>query len=186
MDLVFLSIQLLYVSWLEHWVHWHLEWVLKDMILVLLLFNESLISLILKSCSFALISLFFSASLFSISLSSISLILLFCLVNPCRRYIHPWLQLSYSIFNFILAIFYFFISAERDSNLFLTPASILIIVILNSGSDILLVSVLVKSLAVVSSCSFFWGEFLRFVILKGGKELMSSQNWNKKIKLQKN
>ena len=43
------------------------------MILMLLLFNKSLISLILKSCSFALVSLYFSVSLFSISLSSVSL-----------------------------------------------------------------------------------------------------------------
>ena len=42
---------------------------------MLFLFNESLISLILKSCSFVLISLIFSASLFSISLSSVSLLL---------------------------------------------------------------------------------------------------------------
>ena len=35
------------------------------MIMMLFLFNESLISLILNLCSFALISLFFSASLFS-------------------------------------------------------------------------------------------------------------------------
>ena len=69
------------------------------------------------------------------------------------------LQLSYRIY-FILARFASFISAERDSNLFSTPANILIIVILKSGSDILLVSVLVKSLAVVSSGSFFRGKFL--------------------------
>ena len=45
------------------------------MIRMLFLSNESLSSLILISCSFALISLFFSASLFSISLSFILRIL---------------------------------------------------------------------------------------------------------------
>ena len=38
-------------------------------------------------------------------------------------------------------------------------------IVLNSGSGILLISALIKSLAVTFSCSFFWGEFLYLVIL---------------------
>lgn len=41
------------------------------------------------------------------------------------------------------------------------------IIVLNSSADILLVSVLIKSLTMTSSCSFFWGEFLCLVILFG-------------------
>ena len=51
------------------------------------------------------------------------------------------------------------------SMLFSSPASILIIIILNSDLDILLIFVLIKSLAMISSCSFFWCEFIHLVIL---------------------
>ena len=49
--------------------------------------------------------------------------------------------------------------------LFSSPANILVIVVLNSGSGILLIAVLISSLTVTSSGSFFWGVFLHLVIL---------------------
>ena len=119
--------------------------------ILMFLFNESLISLILKLCSFALISLFFSALLFSINLSSISLILCSALsILAATAFVHD----CSSVIAFLISLwllFTAFISEERDFNPFFTPAHILIILILNSGSDILLVSVLVKS----------WLSFLR-------------------------
>ena len=52
-----------------------------------------------------------------------------------------------------------------SSILFSNPANILMIVVLNSGSGILLIYVLIRSLAMTSSCSFFWDEFLHLGIL---------------------
>ena len=114
----------------------------------------------------------FSASLFTICLSSMSLI---CCSASSISVALAFIRDSSSVTTFFISsvlVVTSFIYPEIDSNLLSTPASILIIVILNSGSDILLVSVLIKSLAVVSSCFFLWGEFLRFFILKEEKELV--------------
>ena len=48
---------------------------------------------------------------------------------------------------------------------FLKSISILMIVVLNSGSGILLLSVFIRPSAMTFSCSFFWGEFLHLGIL---------------------
>ena len=52
-----------------------------------------------------------------------------------------------------------------SSMLFSKPASILMAFVLNSSSDLLLVSVLIKYLSMTSSCSLFWGEFLSHYFL---------------------
>ena len=63
---------------------------------------------------------------------------------------------------------------------FSTPASILTIMVPNSSSDILLISVLINAVAVISSCSFFWGKFFHFFHFGGRKKLIKL-----KIKIKK-
>ena len=128
-------------------------------------------SLNLTSFSFALDSLSFSFIFLNKLVPYISDSLLWFIYACCHGF-HSRVQLIYIMFCFILTRFYFFYLHKRDSNPFSPPASILCIMPLNSGSDILLVSVLIKFLAVIFSCSFFWGEFLCFIISKEEKELM--------------
>lgn len=52
-----------------------------------------------------------------------------------------------------------------SSMLFLSPASMLMIVALNSGLGILLISVMIRTLAMAFSCSLFWDEFFYVGIL---------------------
>ena len=83
--------------------------------------------------------------------------ILLCFVESLSSltYIQSALQLSYSIFYVPCLGFRSFISPARVtlvfSMLFSSPTSILMTVVLNSYSDILFISVLSKSLAVILS-----------------------------------
>lgn len=91
------------------------------------------------------------------------------------HYIESVSNLSYCIFHSWL-FFNSFISTVRaslnSSILFSCPVSVLMIIALNSPSNLLFISVSISSLAVTLSYCFIWNEFLHLCILS--KSLSSS------------
>ena len=113
------------------------------------LFNKLLSHLSLVSWSFAFVSYLFCCSVIFHNLTVCITELLLCFLHPCRHDSHSWLHLGIGVFILAWLAFSSFISAESvplvSSVLFATPASSLIVVLLNSSSDILHVSVLITS-----------------------------------------
>ena len=128
------------------------------MIQMLFLFNETLSSLILILSSFALVSLLFLCFIIPYKFVLYSTDLLLCFIYLCHCGIHLRLLLSYSILNIVLIL----LLSLKEQNLYFstTPASILIIVILNAGSDILFVSMLSSWLSFLPVLSFGVNSFV--------------------------
>ena len=95
---------------------------------------------------------------------------IFCITYSFFYFFHPcfiifnWCHISVIAFSFRS-----FISVVTNSLVtsifFSSPASILLIIALNSGSGMLLRSVLIQSFAMTFYCSLFWNEFLILCIL---------------------
>lgn len=121
---------------------------------------ELLSPLSLISYSINLLSWFCSASFFPHYFDLYVTNSFLCFLQPAVNYIKPVLNLAYCILHIQLIFLNNFIYVVRvspiSSNLFLSPENILMIFALNSPSHILVISVLLRSLGIASSCFFIW------------------------------
>lgn len=103
-----------------------------------------------------------------------------CFFQPAIHLIKPVANLIYYILHLWSFFFFnFFISRVRVSLvfsiLFFSPVNILMVVALNSPSDMLFISVSPRSLAVALYYSFMWDKFLHLCILS---KSLSSSMWS--------